>query len=130
MTDIVITAYRPKPGQGDQLFALTRTHVPLLRRLGLATARAPIAMVGDGGVVAEVFEWADGAIARAHETPEVQALWARYAEISDYVALRELPETGEIFATFAPLDLAETSLHPKIGIRDAAMSEAGLDDTL
>lgn len=105
MGDMVVVAYRPKPGREADLLALVREHVPDLRAWGLATDRPTLAMVGEGGVVVEVFEWAEGAVARAHADPEVQAMWARYAQVCDYVPLRELPEAAELFAQFAPLDL-------------------------
>jgi len=104
MGDMVIVAYRPKPGQDDALLALVRDHVPFLRRLGLATDRPALTMRGAGGVIVEVFEWAEGAVAKAHEHPDIQAMWGRYAAVCDYVPLRDLPEASEMFATFAPLD--------------------------
>ena len=106
MGDMVVVAYRPKPGREADLLALTREHVPELRAWGLATDRPPLAMVGAGGVVVEVFEWVEGAVARAHAHPKVQAMWARYAQVCDYVPLRDLPEAAELFARFAPLDLS------------------------
>ena len=105
MGDMVVAAYRPRPGREADLLALIRAHVPDLRAWGLATARPSLVMVGEGGVVVEVFEWVEGAIARAHEHPKVQAMWASYAEVCDYVPLRELPEAAQLFAQFAPLDL-------------------------
>jgi len=104
MGDVVVVAYRPKPGQDAALLDLVRDHVPFLRRLGLATDRPALAMRGRGGVIVEVFEWAEGAVAKAHEHPDIQAMWGRYAAVCDYVQLRELPEAAEMFATFAPLD--------------------------
>lgn len=104
MGRIVIVAYRPKPGREGDLAALTRDHVPILRRLGLATDRAPAAMLCRDGTVVEMFEWTDAGIARAHEHPEVIAMWQRYAEVCDYVPLNTLPETAMMFAEFAPLD--------------------------
>jgi hypothetical protein len=104
MGDMVIVAYRPKPGQDAALLDLLRDHVPFLRRLGLATNRQPLAMRGQDGVIVEVFEWAEGAVAKAHENPDVLALWGRYAAVCDYLPLRELPEASEMFATFAPID--------------------------
>ena len=56
MGDMVIVAYRPKPGQEDALLALTREHVPMLRRLGLATDRPCLVMRSGSGVIIEVFE--------------------------------------------------------------------------
>jgi len=104
MGDMVIVAYRPKPGQEAALLDLVRDHIPFLRRLGLATDRAPLMMRGADGVIVEVFEWAPGAVAKAHEHPEVLALWGRYAAVCDYVPLRDLPESGEMFATFTPIN--------------------------
>lgn len=102
---MVIVAYRPKPGKEAALLQLTREHVPALRKLGLATDRATLAMTNREGVVVEVFEWADGAISRAHANPEVQAMWGRYEEACDYVQLATLPEAMDLFATFTPIEL-------------------------
>ena len=105
MGDIVIVAYRPKSGCDDKLLELVKDHAPFLRRLGLATDRPATAMRGKGGVIVEVFEWRNGAIASAHENPDVQELWARFAAICDYVPLSELPEAEDMFAQFEPIDL-------------------------
>ena len=106
MGDMVIVAYRPKPGREDDLLALTRDHVPHLRRLGLATDRPTLAMRSQEGIIVEVFEWQDGAIATAHGNPDVLAMWEHYAAVCDYVPLQELPEAREMFATFAPVELS------------------------
>ena len=103
MTDLVIVAYRPKPGRGTDLLKLAREHVPLLRRLGLATDRASIMMRSGDGMLVEVFEWKQGAIASAHRNDAVLRLWQRFAAVCDYVPLRELPEAGEMFAQFKPV---------------------------
>lgn len=105
MGDMVIVAYRPKPGKDAELLALTRDHVPELRRLGLATERAALAMRSRDGIIVEVFEWQDGAIDAAHTNPDVLALWERYGAVCDYVPLHELPEARDMFAQFAPIDL-------------------------
>ena len=105
MGDIVIVAYRPKAGHDDELLDLVKDHVPFLRRLGLATDRPASAMRGKDGVIVEVFEWKTGAIASAHENPDVQALWGRYAAVCDYVPLHELPEAKDMFAQFEAIDL-------------------------
>ena len=62
-------------------------------------------MRSEEGVVVEVFEWCDGALAAAHAHPGVLALWKRYAAVCDYVPLRELPEALDLFARFEPIDL-------------------------
>lgn len=105
MGDMVIVAYRPRPGREDDLLALTRNHVPELRRLGLATGRPTLAMRSRQGIIVEVFEWQDGAIAAAHTNPDVLAMWERYAAVCDHVPLHELPEARDMFAQFEPVDL-------------------------
>ena len=105
MGDMVIVAYRPKAGCGEELLALVKDHVPLLRSLGMVTDRPALAMRGKDGVIVEVFEWKTGAIATAHENPDVQSLWAKYAAVCDYVPLHELPETKDMFAQFEPIDI-------------------------
>ncbi len=104
MGDVVIVAYRPKPGREADLLALARDHVPFLRRLGLASDRPAALLQARDGVIVEVFEWLPGAMASAHGNPEVLALWERYAEVCDYVPLHALPECQEMFATFSPAD--------------------------
>ena len=105
MGDMVIVAYRPKPGRDDDLLALTRDHVPELRRLGLATDRTTLAMRSKEGIIVEVFEWQDGAIHAAHTNPDVLAMWERYASVCDYVPLHELSEAHDMFAQFTPVNL-------------------------
>lgn len=102
---MAIAAYRPKPGRDAALAELVRDHVPALRRLGLASDRPAVAMQAKDGTILEVFEWRAGAIAAAHEHPEVQALWQRFAEACDFVPLAQLPEAAEMFAEFVPLEL-------------------------
>ena len=105
MPAIVIAAYRPKPGQDAALLEILRDHVPYLRREGLATARDSILGRAKDGTYVEVFEWADGGIARAHENPAVLALWGQWAEACDYVALKDLPEAQSLFAELKPIAL-------------------------
>lgn len=102
MGEIVIVAYRPKPGQDAALAALVRDHVQTLHGFGLVTDRAPIIMRGADGAILEVFEWVEGGSARAHSVPEVLALWERFSAACTFATLREIPETAETFATFKP----------------------------
>jgi len=104
MGEMVIAAYRPKPGCEADLLALTAEHIPFLRSLGLVTDRPALAMRAKDGTILEVFEWRDCAIARAHEMPEIHALWAKYGAVCAYVPLTALAEAGALFAQFEPLD--------------------------
>ena len=103
MTDMVIVAYRPKPGCEAALADLVTDHVPFLRRLGLATDRPASIMRAADGTIVEVFEWRAGAVETAHTLPEIHQLWARYDELCTYLPLRELPEAAAMFATFKPV---------------------------
>jgi hypothetical protein len=103
--NIVIVAYRPKPGKAADLLQLTREHVPLLRAEGLATVRPVIACQATDGTIVEVFEWVAGGPERAHSNPSVLKLWERYAAACDYVPLATLAESATQFASFTPLEL-------------------------
>ncbi len=103
---MVIVAYRPRPGKEAQLLELTKEHVPILRREGLATDRPAYAMCADDGTIIEVFEWkSQEAIDTAHTNPEVLKLWGRFAEVCEYVPLATVKECGELFAGFDPIEL-------------------------
>jgi hypothetical protein len=104
MGRISIASYRPKPGQEAALDALLRDHVPILRSLGLATGREPIAGRAADGTVVEVFEWvSEKAIEDAHANPDVLAMWAKYEVACEYVSLASLPECQGPFANFDPV---------------------------
>ena len=102
---LVIVCYRPKPGKEAELEALTRDHVDILRAQGLATDRPSIAGRSNDGTIVEVFEWvSQEAINRAHENPEVLKLWQRYGAVCDYGKLSDLTESGDMFASFVPIN--------------------------
>ena len=104
MGEMVIAAYKPKPGRAAELLALARDHAPYLRSLGLVSDRPAVIMAAKDGTILEVFEWLDGAVERAHEMPEIHELWAKYGEVCDYTPLNTLPETANLFAMFTPID--------------------------
>ena len=97
----VVAVYRPKAGMGDALLTETEQHVPLLRELGLATATPSLVLRATDGSIVEHFEWVShDAIARAHEHPDVAAMWARYEACCTYGALADLPNADTLFAEF------------------------------
>lgn len=102
---LVIVAYKPKPGMEAELEKLTREHVPLLRREGLATERPVVAAKAEGGTIVEVFEWQPGGVEKAHANPNVRRLWERYAAACEIVSLNTLAEASTMFASFTPFDL-------------------------
>jgi len=104
---MVIVAYRPRPGKQALLLDLTKEHLSVLRSQHLATERPSYAMQGNDGTVIEVFEWeSKEAIKAAHTNPMVLKMWERYAEACEYVPLANVKECGDMFAEFAPLELA------------------------
>jgi hypothetical protein len=105
MGEIVIACYRPKPGKAAALKELTKTHLPRLRKEGLVTERASIAMEAADGTIVEVFEWLSlEAIEKAHHNPAVLKMWGEYAEVCDYVPIKTLEEASKTFPGFRPLD--------------------------
>jgi quinol monooxygenase YgiN len=104
MGRFVIVAYRPKPGQDHALSALVEKHVAILRSEHLVTDREPYVMLASDGTLVEVFEWRSAeAIAAAHASPAVQALWGEFGAACDYVPLSALGEAQQMFAEFDPL---------------------------
>ena len=105
MANVVIVAYKPKPGKEEALKKLMRVHMPVLKKEGLVTARPSIMMEAENGTIIEVFEWlSDEAIARAHTNPEVLKMWKQYFEVCDIIPLNTLEEAGSLFAGFKPFN--------------------------
>jgi quinol monooxygenase YgiN len=101
MGRFVIAAYRPKPGKERELAALVERHMDVLRAEDLVTGKPAYVMRALNGTFVEVFEWQSvEAIAKAHESVAVQALWDGFAEVCDYVPLTTLAEAQEMFAEF------------------------------
>lgn len=101
---IVIVAYRPKPGKEAELLELVRNRVPVLRKEGLVTDRAPGIMRARDGTIIEVSEWKSReAIEAAHQNANVREMWNRFFELCDCVPLNTLEEASEMFAGFEPI---------------------------
>jgi hypothetical protein len=76
----VICHYRVARGNEQKFETLLAKHWPTLRDLGLVTAERSRCFRGteqDNGepIYFEIFDWLDGAVERAHEHPEVMAIW-------------------------------------------------------
>jgi quinol monooxygenase YgiN len=101
MGRFVIVAYKPKPQKADQLLAVVRKHIAVLRTENLVSERAAYVMRAADGTMVEVFEWRDSAaIEAAHKSPAVLALWGEFGEACDFVPLTSLPEAQQMFAEF------------------------------
>ena len=102
---VVIVAYKPKPGKQADLLQLTREHLPALRAEGLATDMQETILMAEEGVIVEIFEWAPGGTERAHSNPIVLAMWKRYFDACDIIPLRDLAEASQLFASFRRVEL-------------------------
>jgi len=101
----VIVAYRPKSGKGDELLELVGSRIPILRKEGLVSDRAPTIMRARDGTIVEVSEWKSReAIDAAHKNPNVLAMWEKFFAMCDCVPLNTLAEAGEMFAAFETID--------------------------
>lgn len=102
---IVISAYNPIAGKEQELTKAVKTHVPILRSLGMATEREVIAMKAKDGTILEVFEWVSPeAIEEAHKHPEVHKMWGEFEKCCEYVKLNSITEANGLFAEFIPLN--------------------------
>ncbi|MEM9621255.1 MAG: hypothetical protein AAF993_06370 [Pseudomonadota bacterium] len=77
---IVICHYRVKHGNEEKFEGLLKRHWPTLHQLGLVTDTPTQIYQGveqDNGkpIYFEIFTWREGAVERAHEHPEVMAVW-------------------------------------------------------
>jgi hypothetical protein len=105
MGRIVIVGYRPKPGHQADLQALVSRHAQVLREQALVSDRPAWLMRAADGTVVEVFEWlSEHSIERAHGNAAVQALWAEFAAVCDYVPVGQLPEAAALFSEFEALN--------------------------
>ena len=78
MADTVMATFQVKAGMVDRLSLLLDKHFATITRLGFGSGPKPVRILQDqptGPVVYEIFDWVDGAIAKAAENLEVKALW-------------------------------------------------------
>jgi quinol monooxygenase YgiN len=106
MGKVVIAVYRPRPGKEQQLMAVVKEHMPILREQGLVTDRASVVMRAKDGTIVEVFEWDSAeAIEEAHNNDAVRAMWARFDEACECKTLADLEEAPELFPLFDPVEV-------------------------
>jgi quinol monooxygenase YgiN len=105
MERVAIVAYKPNPGKEEALRTLVKKHLPCLKQHGLVTNKEAFILETKDGTIVEVFKWAsEKAMKTANTIPDIQQLWREYAKVCTYTPLNRLPETGSLFAEFAPLN--------------------------
>lgn len=101
---VVFALYRPHPGKEAELLKLVARHCPTLRKLELITDRAPIVVRAADRTIIEVFEWrSEEIVKRAHEHPEVAAIWEALETVAETTTLASLAEAHEQFSHFEPV---------------------------
>ncbi len=110
LRSVNVCTYRVKAGHEAEMEALLAQHWPALRKAGLATAQPSLIYRGQGseasggehdaaGVYVEVFAWVDAkAPERAHESPEVMAVWKPMGAICESM---EFPGYDELELGFS-----------------------------
>jgi hypothetical protein len=105
MVSKVFCHYRVAPGNETAFEKLLKDHWPTLHRLGLVTDEPSEHFKGEdqegGPLYIEIFAWLDGAASRAHEHPEVMAIW----EPMDQLCERRHGKPNMEFPHLVPFDV-------------------------
>ncbi len=105
MEKVVIIAYKPLEGKAEVLRELVKKNLPCLKQHGLVTNKDSFILETKDGTIVEVFEWvSEKAMKTANTIPAIQDLWRQYAKVSTYTPLNRIPEAGNLFAAFSPLN--------------------------
>ncbi len=103
---VVFALYQPHEGKEAELCNILADHIPMLRRLGLATDRAPVLVKSRNGTFIEIFEWSTAeAAGQAHHEPEVLKMWEAMGKVADLRKLDSLEEFSGMFPHFEPVNL-------------------------
>jgi len=106
MAHTVIAVYRPHEGKSEELVELVKTHLPTLRKEGLATELESVVLRASDGTLLEIFDWVSGeAVEAAHTNEAVQAMWEEFAAVCDFATLDSLAEAEKVFPHFERIEL-------------------------
>jgi quinol monooxygenase YgiN len=96
--------YRPKSGKTNELKDILKVHIPTLLEEGLITNRELLTLQAADGTIIEIAEWkSNEAIEKAHQSPNVIAIWDKISSVSELTSLSSLAESKELFPNFKPL---------------------------
>jgi hypothetical protein len=84
-TETVICTYRVTSGQEDAFVDLLRRHWPTLHSLGVVTDEPAqvLRSLETPTTFVEIFTWADAGYMRAHEHPDVLAIWEPMGQLCE-----------------------------------------------
>ena len=102
---ISLSAYRPRPGRGDEVVPHVREEVATLRTHGYITSRAaPICLTARGEYLV-IAEWAtETSVDEAHADDVILEVWRRKEQLVEYIAPADLDGSGVPFASFDVLE--------------------------
>ena len=104
--EVCFASYRPRAGKDAELLRAVAMHYPVLRKLELIPDRPPVVVRASDGTIIEVFEWVDAdAAQKAHEHPEIAAVWESMGKVGEIATLSSLPEMLKPFPHFEPIEL-------------------------
>lgn len=95
-----LVTYRPKPGMEQQLLELVKGHWPALCGTGLVTGDPAIVYEATdkrsgAKYFVEIFSWRDEeASSKAHQTPEVMAVWEPMGLVLESMTLAKIEEVN------------------------------------
>src|SRR6266550_3777969 len=100
-----LSAYRPRPGHGDDVLPHLRHEIATLRARGHITSRpAPICLTPTGDYLV-VAEWAtDTSVDDAHEDEVILELWRRKEQLVEYIAPADLDNSDVPFVSYDVLE--------------------------
>lgn len=104
---MVIACYRPRAGKEKELLILMKNHLPILQGEGLVGDGPSLCGKAKDGTIVEIFLWkSQAAIDAAHENETVAKMWSAYAQVCDYVTIKDVEGAGDLFTPLEPVDLS------------------------
>ena len=101
---ISLAAYRPRPGMEQELLEMFRAEFASLRASGHVTDRPVPICRTDRGEYLAILEWStDHAVDDAHRDEAVLRIWARKAEIAEYLAPSDLAGSDVPFVSYTKI---------------------------
>lgn len=102
---LAFATYKPKEGKHEELMALVRNHLPILKQYGLASEKEGYLAIAQDGTIVEVFEWVSAsATDAAHQHPAVLDIWEKMMLVADFVPMHSLQEGKRPFPGFAIIE--------------------------
>jgi heme-degrading monooxygenase HmoA len=102
---VSLSAYRPRPGRGDEVLPHLREEVAALRAHGYITNRpVPICRTTRGEYLV-ISEWTtETSVDEAHADDAIREVWRRKEQLVEYIAPADLDQSDVPFASYDVVD--------------------------